>query len=191
MPRSKRRIRDVSNVTVGHVLLIGVVAGAATLGFFNLIHAWNWTPHNLGHFLSHLLLGDPSLPLSLIDLLLYEALAALVAIPYSLVFRSARKSGAFLGMILSVFHWLIFGVVVSLIPHWHPLWSSELRTGLFAFRMGGATSFALIFAHLIYGTIVGILFDQLAARPEYPEALVRHPGQFKSGRASSSKLVQW
>lgn len=98
----------------------------------------------------------------------------LFAVLYALAFERLHAAHWWIGAILGVFHALfVLVVLMPLLPGLHPRMASELRgpqptrelepPGFMALHYGRWTPILVLFAHIIYGIILGA-FYQLAGR---------------------------
>ncbi|MES2854270.1 MAG: hypothetical protein V4692_00325 [Bdellovibrionota bacterium] len=133
----KRLIRDVSRVKTTTVFVIGVIAGLIVSPLKPGI-----AEGSIGFLSLHLLVSG------------------IAACGYAILLRSARRSGFGVGLQLSLFHWIISGTIVGLIPDRPDLSFFMAQNGLYSF-----TAYAAM--HFVFGGMVGILFDRSAIRMEY------------------------
>lgn len=168
----KRQIRDVSQVTNWTVFGIGVFAGGVNTLFFHIIRNSGWSQMNLEMILGSMFTRNVSSSSWWTGFVLHLLVSGLIAYAYAFIFKSARRSGAGVGMNLSLFHWAISGVAFGILPALHPLIIEQYAApGLFAIGMGFASSLVFLVAHVIYGAVVGALFDQAAIRDEHPKPM--------------------
>ena len=156
---NRKLIRDVDRVKNSFVFPIGAAAGVGTLLFCAVARLWTANRLDFENLLGSLLTGR--VDADGIGLVSFLFLAGLSAYAYTFIFRSARRSGVGVGLQLSLFHYAINGVAVGLFG----------AAGFFMTKMGFATSVIFFSAHLVYGILVGQLFDWSAVRDEFPKPL--------------------
>ncbi|MES2962715.1 MAG: hypothetical protein V4760_02420 [Bdellovibrionota bacterium] len=153
-------IRNVSRVTDTTVLLIGLVAGIL-VGLFSFaldVAGWNHVSPSL--LLGELLSGRTDSFGLQVGFSSHLIASLVFAYLYSLVFRSSRRSGVGIGLHVALFHWVVIGLAVSF-----------LRTGPFALWDGAEAAISFFFSHLLFGAVVGFLFDRAAIGFDHPRPI--------------------
>jgi hypothetical protein len=161
----QRYIRDVARVSHFQVLGIGAVAGLVTSFFYWALRQIGWTGLNLELIWGGFLTGRTDTPTWWTGFLVYVAGSAAIAFIYAFVFRSARRSGAGVGLSLGFFHWVISGIVIGLLP------PRVGNLGSFLMNTSFATAWIFMAAHLVYGSTVGALFDRAAVSYQFPRPI--------------------
>jgi branched-subunit amino acid transport protein len=161
----QRYIRDVAKVGNFQVVGIGFVAGLVTSLFYFIMRKIGWTGLNLEMIWGRLFTGRSDEAAWWTGFLVFLAISSLVALVYSSVFRSARRSGAGIGLSLGFIHWAISGILTGLLPQ------SLGNSGFFLLNTSFATAWIFMLAHLVYGSTVGALFDRAAVNYEYPRPI--------------------
>jgi hypothetical protein len=177
MPLPQRLIRDVSRVSSTMVILIGMTAGCSVSLFTFLIRSFGIAPFNIeilfGSFFTGQITAQIYQQTWWIGFFAWILIAGLSAYAYSFIFWSAHRSGAGVGINLSLIHWILSSLLAGLLPAFHPLLISGLieGPGFFMIKSGIPTSLTFFLSHILYGAIVGQLFDWAAMRNEYPQSL--------------------
>ena len=171
--RSRRRqIRDTLRVKAPAVFLCGLAGAVAVIALGLAAHASGLGGTGVLILLGSLVtrsLGPETAAAGLVVLVI--ALGA-SAFGYAIVFWSAHRSGAGVGINLAIFHWLLMGLAAGMAPLIHPLVPRLLPApGFFFLRLGGARALLFLTGHLVYGAIVGSLFDHLSIRRELPRPI--------------------
>lgn len=176
-PFVRKQIRDVDQVKSPNVFVMGVASGAGVLLLMTVAKIW---PEN--HLDIETLIGsiftarvDPFT--RKVGLIAFLFISGISAFAYSFIFWSARRSGAMIGSQLALFHYLISGFLVGLLPAFHPLIPGVMvPPGFYMTNMGFTTSVMFFIAHLVYGALFGQFFDWAATREEFPQP-ISSPGR--------------
>jgi hypothetical protein len=163
--QDQRYIRDVAKVSNLQVVGIGIVAGLVTTLFYHILRGIGWTGLNLAMIWGQLFTGRSDQMAWWIGFLIFLALSSVAALVYSAVFRSARRSGAGIGLSLGFIHWAISGVLIGFLP------DRLGNAGFFLLNTSFATAWIFLLSHLVYGSTVGALFDRAAVKYEYPRPI--------------------
>lgn len=170
-----RLIRDVARVSDTTVLLIGLSAGLLTSLFLFALDVAGWNHVSYAMLLGELLSGKTDTFGVRVGFSAHLVMSAVFAYLYSLVFRSARRSGLGVGLHVALFHWIMSGLVVSIVP-WlartiHPEGTILLKPGPFALWGGVEAALSFFWSHLLFGSIVGLLFDRAAIGFDHPRPI--------------------
>jgi hypothetical protein len=136
-----RMIRDISQIRTKTVLLIGLLAGIISAPLAPRFSAYAWEAYGF-----HLLLSS------------------LVALAYSIILKSAHRSGLGVGLQIGTIHWLVAGLITPLVP-------IAPRFDFFMIGQGPWAMISFALMHFIYGAAIGVLFDRYSIRYEYPQPI--------------------
>ena len=167
-----RRIRDVNRVSTSSILMIGAAASAVVSLIFHFARLLGWTRMNVELIIGSLFTAEIGPKTWWVGFAALLAVGAAAALGYGFIFRSARRSGAGVGLNLSLFHWGLSGIAIGILPAFHPLVSERLPApGFYMLGEGLREGLSYFAAHLLFGGLVGSLFDLAATRDEYPESI--------------------
>lgn len=146
---------------IGGLVTIVLVVFAAELGFD--LHV----PLMLGSMLG---LSATGAGTWLAGVVVHLVLASVVALGYALAFEYvAHRAGAIPGIVFSLLHVLIAGVVIGTLPALHPLVPDVFPApGAFFARYGRWAILAFLGLHALYGAVVGEVYGTVihpARRP--------------------------
>jgi hypothetical protein len=169
---TKRRIRDVSHVTDRKVFGLGILSGIFVSLVTALFRHWGLSDLNLESLIGSSYTAKINSQSWWLGLILHLIFSGFFAFVYSFVFRSARRTGAGVGLHLSLFHWAAGSVALGLVAMIHPL-SGEIQPvpGFFFANTNLSTSLTFFLIHLLYGACFGTLFDWAACVNRYPQPL--------------------
>ena len=104
-----------------------------------------------------------------VGLILHLALGGVFGLIYGALFeRVWAHGGAFTGMLLSVLHAGLIGMLLGLTPHVHPLVPAHLADpGPYFSHLGVAGVLSFFLVHLIYGAIMGAGYGHVAAERQW------------------------
>ena len=94
------------------------------------------------------------------------ATSCLVGPMYAVGFEHViHASGPVAGVGLGAVHAAVSGLALAALPFVHPLMKIQLfsKPGIFKSNLGALDASAFVLLHLLYGTIVGLLYDPAAA----------------------------
>ena len=140
------------------------LAGAAAMSVVMAMARMAGMPVRFEMWLGSWVTGEVGFPTWLLGLGLHLAVGAAAALGYALVFEKvAHRAGLREGLATSMFHAVIAGVALALLPMVHPLVPSELAApGAFLSNMGTEGMLAFWLLHLLYGGIVGSTYGVVA-----------------------------
>ncbi len=169
---ARKQIRDVDQVKSPNVFLMGVAAGAGVLLLTAVARVWPGNYLDLETLIGSVF-TDRIDPLTRkIGLVVFLLISGISAFGYSFIFWSARRSGAWIGAQLALFHYLISGFLVGIFPAFHPhIPRLMVPPGFYMTNMGFTTSVMFFVAHIAYGALFGQLFDWAAIRDEFPQPI--------------------
>ena len=101
----------------------------------------------------------------LIGFFWHVTLSGFLAIAYGRAFMALRRSNVATGVRLSIFHMVLTGMVIGVMPLLHPRIAELVPApGFFLTADGLAGVIALIAVHLAYGAVVGSLAEAVSVR---------------------------
>lgn len=97
----------------------------------------------------------------LAGLIFHLAMGAMLAIGYAVIFSLLGRNGWFVGMAIAFVHWLAAGSSLPLMDGMNPcVRDGHIRPfGVFGRNYGGMMIFGFLMGHLVYGALVGLLYD--------------------------------
>lgn len=153
---------------LGAVLMSALMNGAAWLGL---------SPLRLEPLLGSVVTKQLGFPTSLLGFAWNMINGGVFALLYAATFRALRSSGASIGALLGVGHWVVAGLVGNALYAMHPIPVYGYRVVGFFFWMifGGMTVFETLIAHVLFGAVVGLGFRRAgqSALLAYTERLAR------------------
>ena len=155
-----RLIRDVARVSDSTVLFIGCCAGVVSSLFLFALDTFGWKQVSVVMFWGHLLSGRSDTFAGRLGFFTHLIASAFFAFVYSLVFRSSRRSGAGIGIHVAFYHWLLSGVAMTF------AWP-----GPFVLWEGIEAAVAFLGLHLVFGAVVGMMFDRAAIGFDHPRPI--------------------
>ncbi|UQA58134.1 hypothetical protein [Polyangium aurulentum] len=142
----------------------GVVGGAAMTLILAIAYAATAAP-DLQMMLGTAVGVAPSALAWLVGLALSLGFAGLVGVIYGGVFETLGAAGATTGVLVSLFHIALGGVLIGLFGAAHPLVPELFRApGFFMGAYGGAGVVAFVLAHIAFGAIVGKIYAKTPAQ---------------------------
>lgn len=102
----------------------------------------------------------PSAAAWTIGLVMHLVISGLIGMLYGLGFEYvARRAGALPGVVFSLLHIVIGGIVMGAIPAIHPLVPEPMMApGAFMSNLGDAGVIVFVVLHAIFGAVVGIIY---------------------------------
>lgn len=187
-----RLIRDVGRVSDTAVLFIGFTSGMITSLFLFALDVADWNHVSYSLLLGNLLCGRTDTFGVRVGFSAHLILSAVYAFLYSLVFRSARRSGIGVGLHVALFHWLIMGLAIAVVP-WltrsiHPGTTAILSPGPFALWDGTEAAISFFWSHLLFGGLVGFLFDRAAIGFDHPRPIGHVPTRAQRELSRSQRV---
>lgn len=171
-PFVRKQIRDVDQVKSPNVFVMGVAAGAGVLLLTTVARIWPENYLDIETLIGSIFTARIDTFTRKIGLIVFLLISGMSAFAYSFIFWSARRSGALIGSQLGLFHYLISGFLVGILPAFHPLIPGVMvAPGFYMTNMGFTTSVMFFFAHIVYGALFGQLFDWAALREEFPQPI--------------------
>lgn len=152
----------------GKAILFGVI-GAASISVLSAILRAAGMPLSIEIYLGTLT-GLPAGAFAFgLGLVLHLLLGGLFGLLYGALFeRVWNHGGAPTGMLLSVLHAGLIGMLLGLTPHVHPLVPERLvDPGPYFAHLGVPGVLAFFFVHLVYGAIVGAGYGHVSAERQW------------------------
>ena len=144
----------------GLAFLTGVIAGAVMIALLITARIAGITEMNIALTLGSMITREITAGTWALGFLMHLALSGLIALIYASVFEAVRRSTWRLGLIGGAIHTAIAGLVMLLIPAIHPIIPDVIAApGAFGVNYGAATVATFVFLHLIYGAIVGGVYE--------------------------------
>jgi len=152
----------------GKAILFGVL-GAAAISLLSAILRAIGLPLSIEIYLGTMTGMAPGGLAFGIGLLLHLGLGALFGLLYGALFeRVWAHGGAFTGMLLSVLHAGLVGMILGLANHVHPLVPERLvDPGPYFSHLGAAGVLSFFLVHLAYGAIMGGGYGHVAAERQW------------------------
>ncbi len=155
----------------GRAILFGVL-GAAAISLFTALLRGVGVPVSLEIVLGVLVGLSPGGAAFGVGLAMHIVMGALFGLVYGVLFeRVWAHGGAPTGMLLSVIHAALIGILVGFTYRFHPGASSQLADPGPYFANAGAVGVLVFFvAHVIYGAIVGGGYGHVRAEKQWAPA---------------------
>lgn len=152
----------------GKAILYGVL-GAASISVLSAVLRAIGLPMSIEIYLGTLTglpVGGFAFGLGLV---LHLVLGGVFGLIYGALFeRVWNHGGAPTGMLLSILHAGLIGMLLGLTPHVHPLVPEHLADpGPYFAHLGAAGVLSFFLAHLVYGAIVGAGYGHVAAERQW------------------------
>lgn len=155
----------------GRAILFGVI-GAGAISVLSAALRIAGVNVDLELILGTMLGGAPSAATFALGLVFHLLIGGLFGLVYGYLFeRVWDHGGAGTGVILSVIHAALIGMVIGLTPQFHPLVPEKIPDPGPYFAnagIGGVLAFFLV--HAVYGAIVGVGYGHVAAEREWAPA---------------------
>ncbi len=155
----------------GRAFVLGVL-GAGAISVASAVLRAASVPISMEMILGTLFGAAPGGSAFVVGLALHLAIGGLFGVLYGYLFeRVWDHGGAGTGMILSVIHAALIGIVVGLTPQFHPLVPEVLRDpGPYFANSGIVGVLGFFLLHVLYGGIVGGGYGHVAAEREWAPA---------------------
>lgn len=145
------------------VIAAGMVGGLLVAAGLILADLLGLSRLNLPVMLAGPITGSSGVGTWILGLFLHFVISGAIALLYGAVFRVTGHAGRRVGMVLGLGHWVIVGMLLGI----------ALDAGFFGARFGLFTVFNLLVMHVIYGAVVGELYERAVKqdliRPEAPD----------------------
>ncbi|AKV00767.1 hypothetical protein AKJ09_07430 [Labilithrix luteola] len=153
---------------VGRAIMFGIV-GAAAMSLLSAILRMIGIPIYMEMILGSLTGIVPGPTAFLVGLLIHLAIGAIFGVIYCALFENVwDHGGAGTGMILSVIHAALLGMIFGLTPQFHPYIPRLIHDPGPYFANGGPLTVIAFFGiHLVYGAIVGAGYGHVVAEHQW------------------------
>lgn len=143
----------------GKAFIAGVVGGAVMSVLLAIGRAMGM-PINLEMMLGTMTGMAPGAGTWVLGLIMHLAISGAIGLLYALGFEHvARRAGALPGVVFSLLHIVVGGLVMGAAPSIHPLIPEAMMApGAFLSNVGDAGVIAFVALHAIYGAVVGVMY---------------------------------
>lgn len=150
-----------SSAAFGSAFLAGVLGALAMTVLMSLCRALNLTALNLEILLGSLIASRVGPGVWLLGFVTHLVVGGFFGLLYGIAFQVTGRSGPGTGTLFGFAHWLVAGSFLMVFPAIHPLIPEVLRApGPFALALGGSAFVLTLLEHLMYGAIVGGVYEQ-------------------------------
>lgn len=150
-------------MNLGRAFLAGVIGGMVMGMMLMVAHSSSMTPLNMAMYQGSMMLGETSSTAWWLGMFSHLMISGLIGIIYAVGFEYITKASSWLiGAGFGIVHWLIAGVFLGMMSMMHPLMQAggELAPpGFFATNFGMFSIIAVLVLHVIYGAIVGLIYN--------------------------------
>lgn len=152
----------------GRAVLFGVLGAAAISVLTSVMRALG-LPLSIETVIGTMTGLPPGPSAFALGLLVHLTMGGLFGLLYGYLFEHVwDHGGASTGMILSVMHASLIGMLIGLVPRVHPLIPRELPDpGPYFSRLGAIGVVAFFASHLLYGAIVGAGYGHVKAERQW------------------------
>ena len=152
----------------GRAILFGVL-GAVAISLLTAVLRVAGVPLSIEILLGTLTGLSPGGAAFGLGLLIHLTMGGLFGLLYGYLFeRVWDHGGASMGMLLSVIHSSLIGIVIGLTPQFHPLVPERLTDpGPFFANLGAPGVLTFFGVHLVYGAIVGAGYGHVEAERQW------------------------
>jgi len=165
-----------------------MVGWAVMVALVILLRAVNATELNLSMIVGSLFTGQVSSGTWVLGFVLGLVISGLIALIYAAAFEGMRKSNWWLGLIGGAIHAAIGGLFFGWMSSFHPAMPDLITPpGAYAANYGTVTVLAFIVAHLIYGMIVGGMYQTVHV-PMPPAGAERMREEHAVGAGSEHRI---
>ncbi len=153
----------------GLAFFAGALGGAVMVALLIVARIAGMGELNLAMTLGSMVTGQVTAATWALGFVMHLVLNGLIALIYAAAFEAMRRSTWWLGLIGGALHAAIAGFVMLLYPTIHPLIPDVIAApGAFAANYGAAVAGAFFVVHLVYGAIVGGIYE--TEHPPVPPA---------------------
>ncbi len=152
----------------GRAFLAGVVGGAV-MSVLMALGRMMGMQINLEMMLGSMVTASMSTGVWILGLVMHLIISGLIALAYAAGFEYVtHRADWMIGVAFAIIHILIAGVVVGMAASMHPLIPQQIPApGMFMANMGTMGVIAFIMLHLIYGGIVGAMYQSAQTTRAY------------------------
>lgn len=153
----------------GLAFLAGVVGGVGTEIFLWLVRMIDYAQMNLSMVLGAMVTQQVSAGTWLIGFVIHLIVSGLIALIYAVFFELFRLGTWWLGLLFGVVHAVISGAVMIAMPLMHPAMPELFPApGFMAINYGGRSLIVFLVMHMLYGLIVGAIYQTKKTRRTAP-----------------------
>lgn len=144
----------------GRAFLGGVIGGAVMSLIMAMARNFMGMPVHLEMMEGTMLGLQPSTTTWVIGFIMHLIISGIIGIIYAFGFEyAAHRSGLGVGIVFSLVHIIIGGIVMGMVPMMHPLVPEQMPApGYFMSKLGVMGMIAFVMLHIIYGAIVGAMY---------------------------------
>lgn len=155
----------------GRAFIAGVIGGTVMSIMLAVVRAMGM-PANLEIMQGTMLGFAPGTTAWIAGFIMHLMISGLIALIYAVGFEYVtHRAGWLMGVAFSIIHLLIGGVVMGMVPAMHPMIPEQMPApGYFMSGMGAMGVVLFTVEHLIYGAIVGAMY-QVVHHPAHREAV--------------------
>lgn len=148
----------------GLAFFAGVLGGAVMIALLIAARMADITDLNMAITLGSMITREVTAATWTLGFIMHLALSGLIALIYASAFEALRRSTWWLGLVGGAVHAAIAGLVMLFLPAIHPIIPDVIAApGAFAANYGAAAAATFVVLHLIYGAIVGGMYETLHA----------------------------
>jgi hypothetical protein len=137
-------------------LLAGVL-GAVVISAVSAIARGVGVPLDLEYVLGSSIVRE-EMAAYMIGLVMWCALGGVLGLCYAAILRGAEGAGAFTGATIGLVHALVVGVLLALLPVFHPAIPEQIaQPGMLMIERGIAASLLFIVGHVMFGALMGLV----------------------------------
>ncbi|MGK5086986.1 hypothetical protein WDW86_05465 [Bdellovibrionota bacterium FG-2] len=140
--------------------LAGMTGGLIMILSMAIARAFGLSTLNVELIFGSLLTRDTGPGTWVLGLFTHMLFSGVVAILYGVVFRALGRSSTFMGILLGAIQFAAVGVAMGVFSGQHPMIPTQIADpGFFALNLGGNSFGSYFVCHLIFGALVGNLYE--------------------------------
>ncbi len=140
--------------------LAGMTGGLIMILSMAIARAFGLSNLNVELIFGSLLTRDTGPGTWVLGLFTHMLFTGVVAILYGVAFRALGRSGTFMGVLFGAIHFAVVGIAMGVFAGQHPLIPTKIADpGFFALNLGGNGFGSYFVCHLIFGALVGNLYE--------------------------------
>jgi hypothetical protein len=162
-------------------VVAGLVGCVVVIAAMTIAGAMSGTDADLCALTGAVITGRTGAMSWLVGCLAQVVVAIIAALVYAVVFEwIVRRAGALVGLAIAVPHAMIAGIVIGFLPVSGMMNAGIAAPGAFLEYRGWAAIVTFVFAHLVFGAIVGALYGTTlhrvpSARPTWRDVTIESP----------------
>jgi hypothetical protein len=154
----------------------GIIGAAVMVLGLWIARAIGITEFNLGHFWGSMITGTTTSGSWIVGFIITLILGGLIALLYAAVFEAIGRSSWGWGLLLGVVHLIVAGLALDWISAVHPSIPEVIRNpGYYTANFGPDSVAAFSLLHLIFGIIVGGIYNPVHKRLAVPKGAAERP----------------